>query len=400
MIKQNMRKLLKDVYFSDRRYVLLYIHYFFFQTAVAAAYVFTGAYFLQLGMPLPIVLLFYGLEFGLRGLLCPFGLAFLNRVGIVKALFTAAALVVVFMCGVSLANHSLYIGFFSLIIYAIGNATFYPFYDVLEALYVDHDHHRGRQITLSQVSKSLGRALGTGTAGFLLYHYGFPALVGLVSVTLFFAMLPFLKLHQVTRYLSNVSPRQVYHFVLRSSEFAPFRKGFLGFQFMIVVNAVMIPVYIYTIVGRVDNLGYLIAAAMLVEQIISLIIGHYIDRSGSAKTLKHVFPWHAATMITYILFAKTPLTIFATETCNRILFNACANAIFSGMHIKARKRFPERILMFGAGSQMTLCLNELVVLSFYALLACFIGINVFYVSCIGGVIGLTIVVHFFAKHQH
>ena len=133
---------LKDSYFTDKNYSLIYTHHFFRSMSSAAMYIFTGAYFLKLGMPLHFVLLFYGLEFGMRGILCPFGIAFLNKVGLVKAQLVSAIFLFLFFVGLSFSNQNLVIGFFSLFLAAISNAIHNTFNANLEALYIKEDNNR------------------------------------------------------------------------------------------------------------------------------------------------------------------------------------------------------------------------------------------------------------------
>jgi len=166
-------KKIKESYFADKNYGLIYAHHFLRNIANAAMYIFTGAYFLKLGMPLHFVLLFYGLEFGVRGFLCPFGLSFLNKVGIIKAQITVAIFLILFFVGISFSDQNLWIGFCSLFLAAISGAIYYPFMDVFEAIYIKDNYNRTKQLSMSLISGSLGRVVGAAGVGFLLSSYGF-----------------------------------------------------------------------------------------------------------------------------------------------------------------------------------------------------------------------------------
>jgi len=358
-------------------------------------YIFTGAYFYELGMPLHFILLFYGLEFGLRGALCPFGLSFFQKVGVIKAFFTASFFLILFFVGISFSEDSLIIGFSSLILAAISGAIYYPILDVLEAIYITDDKNRTKQISMGIIAGSFGRVIGAAVAGFLLTHSGFDSVVVLVSLALILSTLPFFILPEPTTNMRSVERSlDVYKFLL-DDNFKKLHVPFFGLQLTIIVRAVMIPLFIFTIVEQMDHLGYLIALTLIIEKIFTLFAGHYTDKFGTQKTT-HISLWtYTSAMGAYIFLAKSPLSIFFIESYYKIVNNIYDSAVRSGFHSYARKHYKNDVLLFGAGWQMSLCFGELFVLPLYGLLAYFIGLNIFYVAFALGIIGVWIVNRYF-----
>jgi len=387
---------IKESYFADKNYELIYAHHLLRNIASAAVYIFTGAYFLKLGMPLHFVLLFYGLEFGVRGFLCPFGLHFLNKVGVIKAQIIAAIFLILFFVGISFSDQNLWIGFFSLFLTAISGAIYYPFLNVFEAIYVKDNNNRAKQLSMSLIAGSLGKVIGAAGVGFLLSSFGFNIVLVFITVCLILSIIPFFWLQAHATHIPTIKPADVYDFIVQD-EFKSLWKPFFGEQLTIIVRAVMVPIFIYTIVGELDTLGYLIALSIIVEKILTLFAGHYTDKLGVSKVVRFSTVTYSLAMMSYIFLAKTPFSIFLIESYHKVTLNIYNSSFRSGMHAHAREKYPNKIMLFGAGWQMLLCFGMFLVLPIYGLLAYFIGINVFYVSCVFAIVGILMVNNYFKQ---
>ncbi len=391
-----MLKRIRQSYFADHNYTLIYIHHFFFRIASNALYIFTGAYFLDLGMALPFVLLFYGLEFGLRGALCPFGVAIINRLGLLKSMIMSSTLMIMFFIGLSFADQNLWLGFGSLIFAAMAGAIYYPFLDILEAIFIKEDHNRTKQLSVGIILRSMGGVVGSIGVGYLLTYYDFNAVVLFVAISKILAVLPFLKLRASMQYLEDTPPAQIFKFLV-SKEFKPLWPALFGQQLIIIFRSVMVPLILFSLVGKMDSLGYLVALTLIAEQIFTLMAGHYTDKFGVQKMIRTSRYSYGLALIGYMALAKTPLLAFFVETYQKITLNIFNGAFVSGMHAHARRNHGDHILLFGAGFQMALCFGELLVLPLYGLAAYFIGNHIFYVSCAGAMIGTLIVTSSFRK---
>lgn len=370
----------------------MYLHILLNRIASAAMYIFTGAYFLKVGMPLHFVLLFYGLEFGIRGVLCPFGLKYMNRVGMLKAVLTASLLFILFFIGVSLSENNLFIGFSSLLFASLAGAIYYPMMDVFEALFVKDNKNRAKQISLSLVFKSLGTIIGSAGVGFILASFGFIWVVVVISVALMLSVIPFIWLEKKAQSIPKISPNDVYKFLFTPS-FKEMWKPFFGQQLMIIVNIVMIPIFIFSIVEGFDYLGYILAAAVIIETVFTLTSGHLSDKYGLTKMLRISSITYPCALILYSVFAKSPFTAFLSDSIYKINWNIFETSFRPHIHRHGRDTYKENLIIFGAGWQMALCFGEVLVLPLYALLAYFIGMNIFYVSIICASIGLWMILH-------
>jgi MFS family permease len=378
---------------------MIYLHHFFHGAGRSITYIFTGAYFLNLGMPLPFVLLFYGLEFGVRGALCPWGVSIFNKLGVIKGATLSVTLYTVFFIGLSYAEDNLYIGFGSLLFAALSGALYFPFKDVLEALYIEEDHNRTKQISMGQVLLSLGQALGAAGTGYLITHHGITGALSIAAFSLYISIAPLIFLEKNHKaHLPNITASDVNNFLLRK-DFKIFWKPFFGEQLTIIVKIVIVPIFLSTFINGFDHLGYLLALALIAEKIFTLLSGHFSDKYGAQQTLKLSKVSYSTAMLTYILATKTPLALFLTESLHKISSAALTSAFISSMHTQARGKFPKEIMLFGTGWQMALCFGELLTLPVYALIAHFIGESVFYITFIGGIIGIWLMNHGLEKQR-
>jgi predicted MFS family arabinose efflux permease len=218
---------MKISYFAQTNYWLLYLHRLFVYIASSSMYLFTGAYFIKSGMPLHFVLLFFGLEFGVRGALCPFGLIVSSRLGIIKSLVIAFSSLTMFFVIISFAKDNLIIAYCSLFFAAIAGAIYYPLSDVLEAIYVEENHNRAKQFSLSLLSKSIGKVIGALSVGYILAHYSFGYVVAVIVVALKCAILPFFKLKANASLAEITPPKEVFK-TFASEDFRQFYRPFFG----------------------------------------------------------------------------------------------------------------------------------------------------------------------------
>lgn len=383
-------------YFSELNYLLVYLHKGLHKVANAAVYTFTGAYFLKQGMPLHYVLLFFGLEFGLRGFMCPYGIALINRIGIVPSLSISVLFYILFFIIIACSQGLLWLCFLSFIFHALGSGIYYPLYDITEAIFVK-DHNRGRQYAFGMINEAIMSMVGVALFGYLLTNYSYSFAVLPLIGFWFLSILPYFILQKEIKRIPSFKPHDVYPFL--ASEFRPYLTPLFGFQLVIIAKAVAAPLFIYSIVGEMDMLGLLVAATIAVELFITLCFGHYLDKKGTSHALRPSVGFNWLCMIGFITMAKTPLTVFLSESLHKISYNLLQSSIVTGLH-KKFKNGQAHLLIYGAGMQMTLCFFELLILPIYALLAFTFGANVYYLIFLGSMIGAYISAYYFWKEKN
>lgn len=383
-------------YFSENNYWLLYLHKAFRRFSDLAIYSLTGAYFLEIGMSLPWVLMFFGLEFGLRGFLCPYGVALINRFGVVRSLMLSAIFKLLFFVMMSYGQDNIWIGFLSLILLACSSSIYFPLYDVLEAILVKDNHARGRQYSFGLIVDAIAGMLGVLVFAYLLVHYSYFVASIPVIISLFLSVLPFFVLKNEIDTIQDFKPHSIYSFI--KDEFKPYIVPLFGFQLTIIASAVTAPIFIYTLVGEMEMLGVLVATSIAVELLVTLFFGRYVDSKGIKTSFRPSVLVHSGCMLGYILFAKTPFSLFLAESFHKISRNLLRSNIMTGLHSSYRTG-SKHLLFYGASMQMTLCFFEFITLPLYALLAVLWGDAVLYLAFFMSAIGLLISAWYFWRQE-
>jgi len=129
----------------------------------------------------------------------------------------------------------------------------------------------------------------------------------------------------------------------------------------------LIWLFIFFIVWDFGIFGLILAGIIIVESIISLIFGHYVDKNPK-ESLKKSAKMHAATNLSMWLFAKTAVLTTIIQIFNQIAWNLFDNSFTTKIHkkIKLSKQDP---FVYASTKEMALCFWEVFVFSFYIILA-------------------------------
>lgn len=349
-----------------RVYRKLYLYRFLTEAAWSPTYVLIGAFLIQVGMPLWATLLFYGLEFGLRGFLSAWAPQIMSRLGVVRSILLANLCQAAFLVAMVLGAGTLWIPFAAMVLFSFSGAIYYPYSDVLEAAYVE-DGHRGVQMALSSAV--------TGTASALGYT-GFAWLVGIGSVggallafglLMPLSVLPLLTLDPSRFRLQPTTARDNFKY-LNSEEFRPLVIPMLGEQLTIICHAVVIPLFIYHAVGNVQSFGFLMAATIIIQMLVCLALGRHTDRVGHHLSAWWIIGANAFSSLLFLFVPPTVKTLLGMESVNRIAHKAQSNNFNTFVHQTIVVRSQD-MLRFGVAWQVVLCAGELVTLPLLALAA-------------------------------
>ena len=386
---------LKD-YFPDRTYTAMYLHRFIEALVCVLIFTYAGAYFLKIGLPLPLVLLFYGVEFGVRGFLSPFALVIFNRIGLIKTLGLVSLFRTLFCLGMYWSDGHLSAIFAVLFLFAIANSLYYSFADIIEAVYIQNQH-RGRQYSVSLILQSLGSIIGFIAGGAILSHFSFLGIVILVFCGTTIGQLALVGIAHRMPYTKGQNQADIFRY-FAGAEFREYLPLFFGEQMMIIANAVIVPLFIYTMVGEVDTFGGIMSLSFVLEAVISVAVGRWIDKRGQSATFSLAAFANVASSLAYMFCARTPLSATLVESFNKLAINTFYNGYATGVQqLICDKRHP--VLLYCTCWQMALCFGELLVLPALALIAFYFGSAVFYVGFALNIIGCVTVMFVMGKQR-
>jgi hypothetical protein len=283
----------------------------------------------------------------------------------------------------------------SLIAHAIASGIYFSFADIMEAMYISYDRHRGKQFVFGAITSSLVGGMGVAITAYILSvsTYFYAAIFATTSIVICAIPVFFLKPQKDTIHKKHT--KRVFA-IMRSKQFRPFIPAFFGEQLYITARTIFIPLFIFLIVNeKFDIFGYLVVAASIAEIIITLVFGHHIDRSGNKTAIRKSVWVTAATSLFYITAVSGPITAFAAETAQRICNNSFMSSFRTGLHKRARKRF--ELISFGAAWQATSCYSGTLTLVILASLTYFLDTHIFTIVFILRPIGVYLCSKFLHK---
>ena len=375
-------------YFTDTNYVVIYTYSFFSKFANSLVKFFTGAYFLSLGMPLSVVLLFFALEYGIKGLFAPFGPKFASSLGVIKAMVISNVSLIFFFILMNFSKDYLYIGFFAFIFHAFYSGISVTVQEGLQSKVIKNKN-RGRQLSLSFVIQSLAALLAVyfGTIALQNFSYLLIVIVGGISISLSTASFLFLKNIQFN---SRLGYAQIFR-QLRSKAYKKNYFPMFGQTLALIANTVFLPIFIYLSVGNFKTYGTIIFVALLVEIFMTLIFGRLIDRLGARSMNIKTAGLNSLGNIGLMVFQYNQLTLLFANIFNQISWNLYFNNALVRQFNKA-KRYS---FTFMTLIKMNICFVGALVLGLFALISVFIGENISFIIFFSAMVGMYIFSKYF-----
>lgn len=337
-------------YILNKNYIALYINSAAMHFASALVLTFVGVNLLIEGLPLYLVLVYFGSEFVLRSLLSPFSSTFVNRFGIKQTIIIANVLLVMYFLTLSLFPTYPVIGFSSLIFHAISKALYHPAKHYLQAIFIEN-HTRGHFLTLEIVINSICAAIAVSFAAFSVTVWkSFFPVAALASIMIVVASFSIIKL------LDKVDVKVVssYIAVMKNVFSRSFRSdalAFTGFAGSMGFNNVVVALLVFFVVESLALFGTIVALVFLAETALTLIYGKYIDvNRRSSNKLASIL--QLASFGTF-LSAATPLSITLVKTAYGVIWNIYDSSFTSRFQDKMKQRG----FMYACSKEVALCFS-------------------------------------------
>ncbi len=352
------------LYFPNKNYAALYLHVFVESIGHRILEIFTGVLFYHLGMPLPFILLFFGFEFGLRGLISPISPVIVSKIGVRNAVALSYFFLLIFFVLVGITHVSLILGFSSFIFQSLSRGIYYPCIDTIHSVFVK-DGSRGKQYTLELVFVAIAGLLAVSVGAsvlagnFLLAVIVLVVVLALAVVSLFFMdTVPFTATARVS---------DSYRF-LASTEFRQNILPLSGQSIAIIANQIVVPLYLFILVKEsTSSFSFVVVLGIIIQMIITLLYGVWVDRKGYKKTLEGASFLQAIGNIGYILAMRASSLLVFLIGFNNTTWAMYSSNYNSRIQEKANKSLNP--FLFNTAVQMTLCFVEIVALAIFALIA-------------------------------
>ncbi|MCT4617188.1 MAG: MFS transporter [Candidatus Gracilibacteria bacterium] len=381
-------KKVKTDYFEDKNYLILYSFNFLYNFASSIVTFFTGAFFYSLGMPLHFILLFFGLEFGLRGILSPLGPSLATKLGVTKAIILANIAYVLYFVFIGLSEVSLALGFSAFIFHSFARGLQLPIVEGLQSKLINN-HNRGKQQSLMLILKSTAGLVGIAFGSYVLDSLSYNVIVISVSIALFLSTIPFLFLKDFS-FGENYNYKDSYKYLV-GDEFRDNLLPLSGFALTIIAHISFIPLFIYSRVQDFSSFGIIMFIIFFAKALFLFLFGRLVDKKGSEKVNKSTGLLNQIGNLSLMIFIANPFSL----TLANIYTQITRDLFFSSSQVRQYNKAKKLSFLFMTGVQMILCFVEIIALSLFALLAFFIGDNIFYIIFLSSILGSYLFSYFF-----
>ena len=316
------------------------------------------------GIPIWLILLIYGLRFGITGVCTPLFISLSSRFGIAKCnlISNIFSMISAYMM---LDGTNLYknIVIFILAMGFMGISN--PSTDALSSQYVE-SKHRGRVNSFLNITKVLATALASGLVawGVIFNNNG----ILFIIIAVFFVLQYFFikKIDYKVEKKTNVFKETMKYIYKSKSRY----KMIYALRTNHIIERLFVPLYLFIVIKDFSLFSSIIIVSLLLQVITIALIGRYSDKdiakSNDLVTIVKV-------IITGIfLFAKSKVAIAFNKTLSDNFEKVYETSIQTSIQniIKESKENNE---LLSAVGQMSLCFTEVIVFIILAAISSFIG---------------------------
>lgn len=364
-------------YFYKKEYKYMYLSKFFYNFANTLIEMFGTVMLYKNGIPIWMILLIYGLRFGITGLCTPLFMTISSKFGIAKCVLISNIFSILSSYFI-MNSDNIYKNIVMFII-AIGfMGLSNPVADALSSKYVEKEH-RGRFNSFLNIVKILAQALASCLVAWGVITNNNIVLFAIIMIFFLLEYVFTLKVdYKMENKVSAFKSTMKYIFKSKSKY-----KMIYALRTNHIIERLFLPLYLFIVLKDFALFSSIIIVSLLLQIITITLIGKFADKNiQKANNLVTV----VRTVITSIfLFAKDKVLISLNKTLSDNFEKVYETSIQTSIQniIKESKENSE---LLSAVGQMSLCFTEVVVFAILAFLSKFIGEKVFYIIFILSII--------------
>lgn len=357
-------------YFYKKEYKYMYLSTLSFSFANALIGTFGTVMLYKSGIPLWLILLIYGLRFGITGFITPLFVTISSKLGIAKCILISN-IFSIFCAYMMLDGTNLYRNIFIFIVAMGFMGLSNPSNDALSSKYVDTEH-RGRYNSFISISKILGIALAS-----CLVAWGVITdnNVMLFSIIIIFYLLQYVFIRTIDYKVENKTSafKSTMKYLLNSKSRYKIIYALTTNQ---IIERQFAPLYLYIVLNDFSIFSSIIIVSLLLKIVTIVLIGKYTDRDLQKANNLVTF---IKSMITGVyLFARNKVVISLNNILSDNFAKVYETSIQTSIQNIIKESKEDNDLLSSVG-QMSLCFTEVFVFIILAIISNFIGEKVFLV---------------------
>ena len=357
-------------YFYKKEYKYMYLSKLSYSLGKALIEGFGTVMLYKNGIPIWLILLIYGIRFGIMGFTTPLFISISSRFGIAKCILISNIFSILssFMI---LEGKNLYSNIIIFILVMGLNGLSNPSSDALSSRYVE-TKHRGRYNSLLNVSNILGTALSSCLVAWGVITNNNMILFAFIT---FFFLLQYFFIKQIDYKPENKSNafKATMKYILKSKSKY---KVIYALRTNHILERLFVSLYLYIMIEDFKLFSSITIISLLLQVLTIILIGKYSDKNISKSN----------NLVTLI---KTIITGVFLITKNKVIIalNKTLNDNFQKVYETSTQTSIQNIIkeskedneLLSAVGQMTLCFTEIITFGILALLSKFIGEKIFIV---------------------
>lgn len=357
-------------YFYKKEYKYMYFANICYGFANALIATFGTVMLYKSGIPIWLILIIYGLRFGITGLCTPLFITISSRLGIAKCILISNifSIITAYMI---LDSSNIYKNFIVFIIAMGFMGISNPSTDSLSSKYVENKH-RGKFNSFINITKILGTAMAS-----CLVAWGVVTnnnVILFLIITIFF-ILQYIFIKKIDYKPQNKTSafKSSIKYILKSKSKY---KIIYALRTNHIIERQFVPLYLYIVLEDFTLFSSIIIVSLLLQTITITLIGKYSDKniskSNDLVTIVKIF-------ITGIfLFVKNKIMISFNKTLSDNFEKVYETSIQTSIQNIIKESKEDNDLLSSVG-QMSLCFTEVFVFMILAILSSFIGNKIFIV---------------------
>ena len=377
-------------YFYKKEYKYMYLSTISYSFANTLVGTFGTVMLYKNGIPIWLILLIYGLRFGLTGFTTPLFVTISSKLGIAKCILISNVFSII--CAyMMLDGTNLYknIIIFILAMGFMGLSN--PSNDSLSSKYVDTEH-RGRYNSFINISKIIGTALASCLVAWSVITANNIILFTIIAI---FFVLQYIFIKKIDYKVENKTSafKTTMKYIFKTKSRYKIIYALTTNQ---IIEKQFAPLYLYIVLKNFSLFSSIVIVSLLLQIITIMLIGKYSDKNLSRSN--NLVSIIKTTITGIYLFSKNKVMISLNNTLSDNFAKVYETSIQTSIQNIIRNSKEDSDLLSAVG-QMSLCFTEVFIFSILAILSIFIGDKVFYMIFILSMIS-TIGINFNIKKEN
>ena len=355
-------------YFYKPEYKYMYLANVSYSFANALSETFGTVMLYKSGIPIWLILLIYGLRFGITGLCTPLFVSISSRFGIAKCILISNIFSII-SAYMMLDGTNIYrnIVIFILAMGFMGISNLST--DSLSSKYVETEH-RGRYNSLINISKIIAVALASCLVAWGVISDNNIILFTIIAIFFLLQYIFIRKIDYKVENKTNAFKASMKYIIKSKSRY----KIIYALRTSHIIERQYVPLYLFIAVKDFSVFSSITIISLLLQIITISLIGKYTDKNivkaNSLVTIIKVI------ITSVFLFAKNKVTIAFNKVLNDNFEKVYETSINTSIQNIIKESKEDNDLLSAVG-QMSLCFTEVIVFALLAIISSFIGEKVF-----------------------